>query len=201
MTPIGADEDEDADDLEWKVVRAEKSVSPIVAHVIERSRGRQSARRSGWLPARRSVSQRPARSARRRPSGDEHRRRRTASEVDLAPLLRLQVEQHDDEEEQHHDRAGIDEHLDDADEEGVEPDEQRRESEEAKRRGRARSRPGLRFATTATPKTSVSAAKKIEEDRRTSASTSVRVPLVDEAVHARRPARRASPCRGPSRRG
>ena len=45
-------------------------------------------------------------------------------------FLGLQVEEHDDEDEQHHDRAGVNEDLDDPDEEGVEADEQAGEADE-----------------------------------------------------------------------
>ena len=40
-------------------------------------------------------------------------------EVELSSRLRFEVEEHDDEEEQHHDRPSIDEDLDGPDEEGV----------------------------------------------------------------------------------
>src|SRR6266481_3960110 len=45
--------------------------------------------------------------------------------VNFSQLLSPQIEQHDDEKKQHHDRAGVDEHLDDPDEVGIERHKQR----------------------------------------------------------------------------
>src|SRR4029453_11325702 len=53
-----------------------------------------------------------------------------SNEVSLASLLCAQIEQHDDEKEQNHHRAGIDEHLNDADEKRVERQEERGQSKE-----------------------------------------------------------------------
>ena len=52
--------------------------------------------------------------------------------VEAAAGLGLEVEEHDDEKEKDHDRAGIDEDLDDPDEEGVEGDKKSGEGEEGK---------------------------------------------------------------------
>ena len=45
---------------------------------------------------------------------------------DLPPLLLLQIQQHDDKQEQHDDRPGIDQHLHRRQEEGVQQDKQAR---------------------------------------------------------------------------
>ena len=50
-------------------------------------------------------------------------------DIDLAALFRAQIEQHDDEEEQDHDCAGINQHLNHADEESVEHHEKRGQAE------------------------------------------------------------------------
>ena len=47
-----------------------------------------------------------------------------------ASLLCAQIEEHDDEKKKHHDRAGIDEHLNDADEKRVERHKERGKSKE-----------------------------------------------------------------------
>src|SRR5262245_27528817 len=52
------------------------------------------------------------------------------NEVDPASLLRAQIKQHDDEKKKHHDSAGIDEHLNDADEKRVERHKERGKSKE-----------------------------------------------------------------------
>src|ERR1700730_14132906 len=49
--------------------------------------------------------------------------------IDFAQSFRAQVEQHDDEKKKDHDRTRIDQHLNDADEEGIERDEEGGEAE------------------------------------------------------------------------
>jgi len=81
--------------------------------------------------------------------------------VGLAALFLFQVEQHDDEEKQHHDRAGIDEHLHRRKEEGVQQHEQsghRNDGQHQKHRAGDRVA-AEGFATTRKPQSSVSAAK------------------------------------------
>jgi hypothetical protein len=56
----------------------------------------------------------------------------------LLAFLRLDVQQHDDEQEQHHHRAGIDENLDRADEVGVEAHKQGGQADKARGERQAR---------------------------------------------------------------
>ncbi len=65
--------------------------------------------------------------------------------IRLLSLARAQVQQHDDEEEQHHDRPRVDENLDDADKERVQRNEEHRQRDEGDHEAqRARHRVGLR---------------------------------------------------------
>src|SRR5207249_4517725 len=49
--------------------------------------------------------------------------------VDPAPCFRAKIEEHDDEKKKHHHRARINQHLNDADEKGIERHEKRGEPE------------------------------------------------------------------------
>ena len=59
--------------------------------------------------------------------------------IDFAEFFRTQIEEHDDEKEKNHHRPGIYEHLDDADEVGIERHKERGQAEkgndEAQRAG------------------------------------------------------------------
>jgi hypothetical protein len=53
---------------------------------------------------------------------------RGSEPIDSTPFFGLQVKKHDDEKEKHHHRACVNQHLNDADKEGVKRHEQRSQS-------------------------------------------------------------------------
>ena len=105
----GADhgrEQEQRDDLEGQHVVAEERRAR--ARDCRRSRG---AAIAGGPAGARSSATAPAR-RRAAPPGEARAARRRAPDRELRLERRVEVEQHDDEQEQHHDRAGVDDDLD-----------------------------------------------------------------------------------------
>src|SRR6267378_6480107 len=113
----GCHQNEDADDLEWQIVIVEKQKTDAVDIVRCRSCQRWKTLLRGLEPTNDGKN-----------LDDEGERNSYASRrrdpINFSQFLGAQVEKHDDEKKQHHDRAGVDEHLNDADEIGVERHEQ-----------------------------------------------------------------------------
>src|SRR5947207_5193776 len=121
--PNRRDQDQHTDDLEGHVVIREKQ-QPYVVNVVglRRSQRRKSLFGHGQLSHHKTKLDEEC-------DGD---RNATGYRdvIDFAQVFRPQIQQHDDEEKEHHDGAGVDEDLDGPDEECIQRDEQRREAHE-----------------------------------------------------------------------
>src|ERR1044071_4611446 len=110
--PDRRDQDQNADDLERQVEICEQKEADVVNVVgLAGKRGERLTRRA-QLPHDKAKLDK-----------ESQRDRGAASDRDivyLAQFFRPQIKQHDDEEEQHHHGAGVDENLDNPDEESVE---------------------------------------------------------------------------------
>src|SRR5690606_26319743 len=129
--PDGGGEQEDADDLNRQPVGSEKEFSDAV-DIAASGLGDDGESLAGSGPA--TQHQRD-----QGHEGDGHgRAAREDDEGAALFLLGLQVEEHDDEKEQHHDGPAVDEDLEDADQEGVQLDEEGGQSEKGKHHGEGR---------------------------------------------------------------
>lgn len=120
----GRDQNKNTDDLERQIVIVEKQETDVADIVDCRScqRGKTLFGRAELADNVKNLGKESER------DGDASSR---GQPVNAAQFFRAQIEQHDDEEKQHHDRTGVDQDLDNADEIGL---ERHKESSETEKR-------------------------------------------------------------------
>src|SRR5438105_4685593 len=108
------DEEEDGDDFEWEQIVGEEEFAQTSSRAVIEEAGCTSAQRTLMKTFEKNGED----------GADGDQAANDAETFDLAAFFGFQIEQHNDEEEQDHDSAGIDQDLYGGEEIGVQQDEE-----------------------------------------------------------------------------